>query len=77
MEVPDQSSERIADSGVQGALDREAISRLQAQAAFDRDLIAQLQIALVSARRIGVAMGVLMHTHTITEESAFHRAADR
>jgi AmiR/NasT family two-component response regulator len=37
---------------------------------------AELQRALVSNRRIGMAMGILMERHRLTEEHAFDRLRD-
>lgn len=36
----------------------------------------ELQRALVSNRRIGLAMGILMERHRLTEEQAFDRLRD-
>jgi AmiR/NasT family two-component response regulator len=36
----------------------------------------ELQRALVSNRRIGMAMGILMERHRLTEEQAFQRLRD-
>lgn len=35
-----------------------------------------LEVALVSNRRIGMAMGILMERHRLTEEQAFDRLRD-
>lgn len=55
-------SERLAD----------ARSELAAAAARAEEL----QRALVSNRRIGLAMGILMERHRLTEEQAFDRLRD-
>jgi AmiR/NasT family two-component response regulator len=41
--------------------------------AIAHDKIANLEIALVSARRIGMAIGILMARHGLTDDQAFER----
>ncbi len=50
----------------------EARSDLAAATAYAEEL----QRALVSNRRIGMAMGILMERHRLTEEQAFDRLRD-
>ena len=53
------------------ALDRELIAHLEAEVTLERDKIANLEIALINARRIGAATGILMAHRQITDEQAF------
>jgi AmiR/NasT family two-component response regulator len=59
---------RLQDRGLE---DRAAIQSLENQARIDRDKIANLEMALITARRIGAAMGVLMARHRVTDAQAF------
>jgi len=61
-------NERLAD---QHAADAKLIAALQAEGVLDRERIANLEVALVTARRIGVAMGILMERQRLTDEQAF------
>jgi hypothetical protein len=75
----------------QGELDREAITGLEQQAQVDHEIIAalleqgalarteiaNLHEALVTARRIGAAMGILMSSRGLTQEAAFDALRDR
>lgn len=56
----------------QGEVDRALIAELEAQGVIDRDKIANLEAALVTARRIGAALGVLMASHKVTDAQAFN-----
>ncbi|SDY82209.1 ANTAR domain-containing protein [Modestobacter sp. DSM 44400] len=40
------------------------------------DQVRQLETALVSSRQIGMAMGILMKRHQLTEEQAFDQLRD-
>jgi AmiR/NasT family two-component response regulator len=40
-----------------------------------QEKIAHLEAALASNRRIGMALGIIMATHRVTEEQAFERLA--
>ena len=53
------------------ACERALVAELQQAALEAQDQIANLEIALVSSRRIGAAMGVLMAGHRITDDQAF------
>ena len=55
------------------AVDRELMAHLQAEAALEREKVASPEIALVSARRIGAAMGILMALYKVTNDPAFER----
>lgn len=57
----------------QAVVDRDLIDHLQSEGAVDRDKLANLEVALASARRIGVAMGILMASEKITVDQAFHQ----
>jgi hypothetical protein len=57
----------------QREVDREVIAHLVADGVADQAKIANLEIALVSARRIGAAMGILMGRHGLTDDQAFDR----
>jgi ANTAR domain-containing protein len=57
----------------QREVDREVIAHLVADGVADQAKIANLEIALVSARRIGAAMGTLMGRHGLTDDPAFDR----
>jgi hypothetical protein len=67
------ASDATAISGfeLQQQVDREVIDHLVNDGVADRDKIAQLEEALVSCRRIGAAMGILMERRKITVEAAF------
>lgn len=52
-------------------VDRQVIAALLAEGIVDRDKITNLEVALVTARRIGAAIGILMARHGITDEKAF------
>lgn len=55
----------------QAQVDHEIIAALLEQGALDRAEIANLQDALVTARRIGAAMGILMSSRKLSQEAAF------
>ena len=61
-------NERLAQ---QHAADVKVIAALEAEGVLDRERIANLEVALVTARRIGVAMGILMERSRLTDEQAF------
>lgn len=63
--------ETISDLEHQSEVDRALIAQLAAEGVIDRAKIANLETALVSARRIGAAMGVLMASQKVTDEEAF------
>jgi AmiR/NasT family two-component response regulator len=56
---------------MQHRVDLELIAVLHAEGAIDRDKIANLEVALITARRIGAAIGVLMTRMHLTDEQAF------
>lgn len=62
---------RIDDLEHELVIDREVISHLQADGVIEREKIANLTAALVTARRIGLAMGILMQARKISEHDAF------
>lgn len=55
----------------QAEVDHALIAHLEAEGEIDRAKIANLEVALISARRIGAAMGVLMASRKVTDLSAF------
>jgi hypothetical protein len=61
----------ITDLQAAGVVDRAVITQLELDGIIDRDKIANLEIALVSARRIGGAIGIIMAMRKVTEEQAF------
>ena len=65
---------RVVLDGAQGT-----VSMLCEELAVARRQIDHLQRALVSNRRIGAAMGILMYRHKIEDDEAFHllRAASQ
>ena len=60
----------IAHLETEGLIDRELIVGLEAQSATDREKITSLEIALITARRIGAAMGILMARQQFTDKQA-------
>jgi uncharacterized coiled-coil protein SlyX len=67
----EEMQDRIEDLEAQVAADRKVIDHLEAEGLVDRDTITNLEAALVTARGIGAAMGVLMCRHVLTEPQAF------
>ena len=55
----------------EGDLYRDLVTHLKAQGVLEQQRIANLEIALMSARRIGAAMGILMTSREMTDEQAF------
>jgi len=51
--------------------DRLLIEHLEAEGLADRNAIANLEIALITARRVGAAMGILMARRQLTDVQAF------
>lgn len=49
----------------------ESVGQLRQELAVARDKITNLEQALTSSRRIGMAIGILMARHKITDEQAF------
>ena len=60
----------------QAQVDHEIIAALLEQGELDRAEIANLHEALVTARRIGAAMGILMSSRGLTQEAAFDALRD-
>lgn len=61
----------ISELEDQAEVDHALIAHLAAEGEIDRDKIANLEAALITARRIGAAMGVLMTSHKVTDSQAF------
>jgi len=67
-----EDSQRLVDAlEAQVIVDRELIAHLVAEGVVQREKIKGLEIALVSARRIGAAVGILMALHKISADAAF------
>lgn len=62
---------RISELEGRTEIDRELIAQLQADGLLAIEHAAHLEEALVSARRIGAAMGVVMVGRKVTEAEAF------
>lgn len=67
----EQMRDRVEALEKQAELDRQLIEHLQFDATDARSRIAHLEKALETSRRIGAAIGILMATHRITDETAF------
>ena len=61
----------IAELQAGGVVDRGVIEHLLSDGLIDRNKIQNLEAALVSARRIGAAIGIVMASHKVTEDQAF------
>ena len=61
----------LTGSEVVRIVDRAFIGQLEADRAADRKKIANLEIALISARRIGAAVGIVMAQLKVSDEQAF------
>jgi AmiR/NasT family two-component response regulator len=53
------------------AVRHEEVDSLRTELAAVREQAAHLETALSSSRRIGIAMGIVMERHRVTEEQAF------
>jgi hypothetical protein len=67
----DADQETLHGLQLQVDVDHALIERLEAEGVIDRAAIANLQTALVTARRIGAAMGVPMASRKVTDDQAF------
>lgn len=47
------------------------VDALRSELAVTREQVAHLETALSSSRRIGVALGIVMERHRVTEDQAF------
>ena len=61
----------IAELQAGGEVDRAVIQQLLSDGLIDRNKILNLEAALVSARRIGAAIGIIMASRKVTEDQAF------
>jgi AmiR/NasT family two-component response regulator len=62
---------RIHDLEDQVDVEAETVRLLEAEGLANRDEIANLEAALAACRRIGVAVGILMNAHGVSEAKAF------
>ena len=67
--IAEQETNAVLETEV--VLEHELITQLEVDRLAARDKIANLEIALVSARRIGGAVGVIMATQQVTQDEAF------
>src|SRR3954447_13173844 len=63
--------DQIEDLTERSRVDRELIEQLRTEGDLERDKIENLETALVTCRRIGAAMGILMERQRFTEDQAF------
>ena len=68
----DGAEQRIEDPEHQADVDNQLISALESQGVVDRGKIIGLEAALVTCRRIGVAIGILMAAQKLPEDAAFN-----
>ena len=60
----------------QQQVDQDLIAHLEAEGVLDQVKIANLETALITARRIGAAMGILMARQHVTDQRAFQLLRD-
>lgn len=65
------AGERAAVMEDEARAAQDLIDELRARGVVDKEEIAQLQQALLSARTIGMAMGILMVTRHVDQDAAF------
>jgi hypothetical protein len=70
---PTQAEEILAALLIDRGVAIVAQHRLEDDLEAVRRLAEELRLSLVSDRRVGIAIGILMRTHAITEDVAFHR----
>jgi hypothetical protein len=70
--VADADQETIHGLRLLAEVDHAIIDQLLANGDLDREKIVNLETALVTARRIGAAIGVLMSRHQVTDAQAFN-----
>ena len=68
---PADMRQHIDDLEARHAIDQAEIACVEAEEAAERDKIAHLEAALVSSRRIGAAIGILMAGRRVTYDQAF------
>ena len=66
-----EMQERIEELEHQHSVDRELIAHLEDEGVIDRNKIANLEVALITCRRIGTALGILMAQNQWTQQQAF------
>lgn len=67
----DGLTERLEQLERAAIVDHEMIAHLESEGEIDRDKIANLEQALITCRRIGAAIGILMSVRKVTEDQAF------
>ena len=74
-DVPDvtnaEAHGQILRFEAQHTVDQAMIAHLLSDRLIDQDKIANLELALVTARRIGAAVGIIMALEKVTEDQAF------
>ena len=63
--------ELISSLAAEGVISRELVASLAAEGVSDRKEIEEIKAALITSRRIGAAIGILMATKRVTEDEAF------
>ena len=63
--------ELINSLAAEGVISRELVASLAAEGVSDRKEIEEIKVALITARRIGAAIGIVMATRSLTEDEAF------
>ena len=63
--------ELISSLAAEGVISRELVASLAAEGVSDRKEIEEIKAALITSRRIGAALGILMASKRITEDQAF------
>lgn len=63
--------ERIDKLEHQHSIDQRVIRHLEDEGILTRDKVENLEAALITCRRIGAAMGILMCSEKVTDEQAF------
>ena len=64
------SEQRVEALEARSLVDRELIAELQADGVLRREHVTNLELALVTSRTIGAALGILMANRNIGEEEA-------
>lgn len=67
----DELTQQVRGLEEQVGLDHQLIAGLESQGMIDRNQIGNLEAALITCRRIGTAIGIVMVTYKITDDDAF------